>query len=58
LRLEEVVERLKEVKRELQSKYKVKTLALFGLTVRNEKDRDIDILVEFKEPVGLKFFEL
>ncbi len=58
MRLEEVVERLKEVKRELQSKYKVKTLALFGLTVRNEKDRDIDILVEFKEPVGLKFFEL
>ncbi|WP_456419394.1 nucleotidyltransferase family protein [Thermovibrio sp.] len=58
MRLEEVVERLKDVKRELRSKYKVKTLALFGLTVRNEKGRDIDILVEFKEPVGLKFFEL
>jgi len=58
LRLEEVVERLKDVKRELRSKYKVKTLALFGSTGRNGKGRDIDILVEFKEPVGLKFFEL
>jgi len=32
LRLEEVVERLKEVKGELRSKYKVKILAFFGST--------------------------
>ena len=58
MRLEEVVERLKELRGELQSRYKVKTLALFGSTVRKGSGRDVDVLVEFKEPVGLKFFEL
>ena len=45
----------------LREKYKVKTLGVFGSYVRGEQKRssDLDILVEFQEPVGLfKFMEL
>ena len=43
------------------AKYKVKSLAIFGSVVRNEtrSDSDIDLLVEFSEPVGMfKFLDL
>jgi predicted nucleotidyltransferase len=47
-------------RQELENKYKVKRIAVFGSYVRNEQnaDSDIDIVVEFSEPVGLLFFHL
>jgi len=47
-------------RKELEEKYKVKSIAVFGSYVRNEQnaESDIDILVEFKEPVGLLFIHL
>ena len=41
----------------LKEKYHVKRLGIFGSVVRNEeeKESDIDILVEFESPIG--FFE-
>lgn len=55
----ENVEKVKKVlakhKRELRQKFKVKDIGVFGSYVRNEqrKTSDIDVLVEFVEPVGL-----
>ena len=45
----------------LRKKYNVKVIGLFGSYVRGEqkKGSDVDILVEFQEPIGLfKFLEL
>ncbi|MBD2756472.1 nucleotidyltransferase family protein [Spirosoma validum] len=45
---------------QLAARYPIQRLALFGSYARNEAtpDSDVDILVEFSQPVGLKFFEL
>jgi predicted nucleotidyltransferase len=42
-------------KAELRKKFKVKTIGVFGSYVRGEQKRgsDVDVLVEFEEPVGL-----
>lgn len=47
--------RLAKHRGELREKYKVKELELFGSYVRGEqKDKsDLDVLVEFEEPVSL-----
>ena len=55
------VDRIKEVlamhKGELRRRFKVKDIGVFGSYVRGEqrKKSDVDVLVEFEEPVG--FFE-
>ena len=45
-------------KRELADKYKVSAIGLFGSIVRGEqcKASDLDILVEFVQPIGLLKF--
>ena len=48
-------------KKELNDRFSVKEIGVFGSCVRNEQKRgsDADILVEFSRPVGLfKFMEL
>jgi len=61
------MKRIKEIKRiinkhrqELEERFKVKSIAIFGSYVRGEQSpqSDIDILVEFKEPVGFLFIHL
>jgi uncharacterized protein len=59
------LEKIKKVldlhKREFEEKFKVKEIGIFGSYVRGEqkKSSDLDILVEFKEPVGLfEFMDL
>ncbi|NLI56578.1 nucleotidyltransferase family protein [bacterium] len=51
---------LKEHKKELKEKYKVKKIAIFGSYARSEENKssDIDILVEFEEQVSFLFFHL
>ncbi len=58
--LEELKKIINQHKKELEEKYKVKSMAIFGSYVRNEQnaESDVDILVEFKEPVGLLFIHL
>lgn len=48
---------LAEHKRELRLRFKVKDIGVFGSFVRGEQKKasDVDVLVEFVEPVG--FFE-
>jgi len=59
------VDRIKRVllehKAELRKKFKVKTIGVFGSYVRGEQKRgsDVDVLVEFEEPIGLfEFMDL
>jgi len=57
-KLGEIEKKLKELKPNLRDKYKVKTIGLFGPYIRGEQKResDLDILVEFSEPIGLLMF--
>jgi predicted nucleotidyltransferase len=58
--LEELKETLIQHKEVLKKKFKVKNIAIFGSYVRGEQNQesDIDILVEFQEPVGFLFIHL
>ena len=51
----EIKEIINQRRKELEEKYKVKSIAIFGSYVRGEQieDSDIDILVEFTKPVSL-----
>lgn len=54
--LEELKNILAKHKAELKQNYKVKEIGVFGPLVRKEeKINDVDILVEFEEPIG--FFQ-
>jgi hypothetical protein len=59
-KLEELKEIIESHKHELSQKFKVKKIAIFGSCAKNEQTdkSDIDILVEFTEPVGLLFVHL
>jgi len=56
---DEVIAIINAHREELQA-MGVKSLELFGSVARNEAnaDSDVDFLVEFDRPVGLKFFEV
>lgn len=58
--LDELKEIINSHKKELEDKYYVKSIAIFGSYTRNEQtpESDVDILVEFSRPVGLLFVHL
>jgi predicted nucleotidyltransferase len=58
--IEEIKKILREHKKELKKKYKVKDIGIFGSYVRGDAQEmsDVDILVEFEEPVGFEFIHL
>jgi predicted nucleotidyltransferase len=52
---------LRKQRKELAERYNVASLSLFGSVARDEArpDSDVDLLVEFSQPIGLfKFIEL
>lgn len=52
---------LRSAKPLLQEKYGIKSIALFGSHSRNtavEGKSDIDLLVEFSKPIGIRFIDL
>jgi uncharacterized protein len=58
---QEIRQTLQHHRAELEEEYKVKDIGVFGSYIRGEQDKssDIDILVEFRAPVGFfKFLEL
>lgn len=57
---EEVLSLLAECKHELQTRFKVRSLALFGSYARAEQraDSDVDVLVDVDPSVGLEFVTL
>ncbi len=58
--IEEIKNILSKQKLILQNKYKVSTIAIFGSFSRGEQNinSDIDIMVDFDEPVGIEFIDL
>ncbi len=59
--IKEITATLETLKPTLKERFKVKTIGIFGSYVRGEqrKQSDIDVLVEFEEPVGLfEFMDL
>ncbi|RLG75327.1 MAG: nucleotidyltransferase [Thermoprotei archaeon] len=59
--IEEIRSKLEELKPVLKDRFKVENIGFFGSYVRGEQKRgsDLDVLVEFSEPIGLfKFIEL
>ncbi len=57
---ESIKETLKRFKPILMEKFKVKEIGIFGSYVRGEESEksDVDILVEFSEPIGWEFIDL
>jgi len=53
--VEQIIMKLGKDKQNLRKKYGVKKVGVFGSYVREEQKRksDLDILIEFKEPVSL-----
>ena len=58
--LKEIKLVLKKNKEKLQDKYKVNRIGIFGSYIHGNQDEssDIDILVEFFEPIGWEFIDL
>jgi len=60
-KIEEIKNKLEELKPILKEKYNVANIGFFGSYVRGQEKRssDLDVLVELSEPIGLfKFIEL
>ncbi|MEA3317158.1 MAG: nucleotidyltransferase family protein [Bacteroidota bacterium] len=57
---DDILKKLKELKSFLSNEFSVKKIGLFGSYSDNlqNEESDIDILVEFKKPIGWKFFSL
>lgn len=51
---------LEQIKPELESKFHVQQIGLFGSVVRDDfsPSSDIDIIVDFSQPVGIEFVDL
>lgn len=58
--LNEIKEMFARYEDELRERFKVREISIFDSYVRSQQKEggDLDILVEFYEPVGLEYFEL
>lgn len=57
---EEILKKLTQCKKQLQVRYKIKTIGLFGSFARGEQNTrsDVDVLVEVDPSIGLGFVTL
>ena len=58
--LNSIIAKLQQHKGELVEKYGLSQMAIFGSYAckQQKENSDVDILVEFKQPIGLKFIDL
>lgn len=59
--LQEITASLAQLKPVLMTRYHVKSIGLFGSVVRpdfSEATSDVDVIVEFSEPIGIEFVDL
>jgi predicted nucleotidyltransferase len=58
--LEEIKKAIKDHRQQLRETFKVENIALFGSYVRGDQNEksDLDVLIEFREPVGFLFIHL
>ncbi len=61
MKIEEKIKKLKTIKTDIQKRYFIKQIGVFGSYIRSEEEQksDLDILVEFYKPLDfVKFMEL
>jgi hypothetical protein len=59
--LETVVDALRRIKPELVARYHVRDIGVFGSIVRDDflpETSDIDVVVDFAEPIGIEFVDV
>jgi len=58
--LSTIQEKLRQMKPQLSEKYHVNSIGLFGSIVRTDftPESDIDIVVDFSQPIGIEFIDL
>ncbi len=58
--LDQILQILKEKKPDLQKRYPISELGVFGSYARGDynEDSDIDILVDFNDRIGIRFISL
>lgn len=59
--MDEVVDKLRRIKPALAVKYHVRDIGVFGSIVRDDfspETSDIDVIVDFAEPIGIEFVDL
>ena len=58
--LHTILDELKNLKPELSTKYSVENIGLFGSITRSDftENSDIDIIVDFRKPIGIEFVDL
>ena len=58
--LESIQETIKALQPDLERKYHIHSLGRFGSVVRNDFSNasDVDIIVDFHQPIGIDFIEL
>ena len=51
---------IQELKPELEKKFHVSSIGIFGSVVRNDfsENSDVDIIVDFNQPIGIEFIDL
>lgn len=54
------MDRMRAAKPAILAKYPIRSLAIFGSVSRSEDgpESDVDVLVEFSQPVGMQFIRL
>lgn len=58
--LNKIKQILSQIKPELTDKYHVSSIGLFGSVVRDDftASSDVDIIIDFSEPIGIEFVDL
>ena len=59
--VDEIKEKLQVIKPELSRRFHVSSLGLFGSILRSDfsaERSDVDILVDFSQPIGIEFVDL
>jgi len=58
--LSTIQDKLRRIKPKLSEKYHVNSIGLFGSIVRTDftPESDIDIVVDFSQPIGIEFIDL
>ncbi len=58
--IEKIKNKIKEKKDFLREKYKIEQIAIFGSIARKEEreSSDVDIILEFSEPIGWEIVEI
>ncbi len=59
MKLDEVIQKIKDNEKILKEKFKIESIGVFGSLAREEEFvNDIDIIVEFSEPIGWEIVDL